>query len=199
MSKNKNSGKKFESSVESACKKRRIFYFRIRDVNPAALKSMFAIPKNKYDSLIYYKKHLFAIEMKSVNAKSISFSESMIKENQIKNLQEASTYDGVIAGFLFNFRKDVNKTYFVNVFDFIKYKECAESESCGDTYKGRLNRSSIPISICEEIGIELKSRLKKVNYDYYISEMLDEVIEKYKSNKTSLYTNKYNQGDANGD
>lgn len=172
-------GKQFEADLESSCNDQRIFYFRVRDVNPMALKKSFGIPKNKYDCLMYYKNYLFPMEMKSVNAKSIGLKENMIKAHQIKSLKEATKYDGVIAGFIFNFRKDENRAFFVHIDDFIKYKKCAEEGVCDITYKNKVNKSSIPIGICEEIGIEIKNSLKQKYYRYYINNLLDELINKY--------------------
>lgn len=175
---NKNQGKIFEKSIEQSCEEQGIFYFRVRDVNPMALKKNFRIPQNKYDCLIYYKAHLFPMEFKSTKSKSISFSESVIKSNQIKNLYESLKYKGVIPGFLFNFREPINKTYFIHIKDFIKYKDVAENV-LKHTYKNKVNKSSIPIGICEEIGTEVKNVKKKTNYRYYINLLLDELIKKY--------------------
>ena len=36
------------------------------------------------------------------------------------------------------------------------------------TYKNKVNKASIPIAICEEIGTEVRSMKKKVNYTYYL-------------------------------
>ncbi|MGG2091373.1 hypothetical protein AB1283_26020 [Bacillus sp. S13(2024)] len=170
-------GKEFESSIEESCKEQKIYYFRVRDVNPMALKSGFAVPKNKFDTLIYYKNHLFPIEMKSTKGNKISFSESIIKANQIHNLKEACEYEGLIPGFIFNFREHDNKTYFVHINDFLKYKNIAENK-LEHTYKSKVNKSSIPIGICEEIGTEVISIKKKVKFRYYINKLLDTLTSK---------------------
>ena len=88
-----NSGKKFETDIENSAKEQKIFHFRVRDVNlplDVRMGGKVKIPKNKYDALLYYKDTLLPVELKSVNAKSISLSESMIKAHQLKNLEEAS-------------------------------------------------------------------------------------------------------------
>ncbi|MED3562429.1 hypothetical protein [Bacillus xiapuensis] len=171
-------GKEFESSIEQSSKEQGIFYFRVRDVNPMAIKANFKLPQNKYDCLLYYKDHLFPIEMKSTKSKSISFSESIIKQHQIDNLLDAVNYDGVIAGFLFNFREPDNKTYFVHIEQFIKYKHIAENQ-LEHTYKSKINKSSIPIAICKEIGFEVTNVKKVRKYRYYLNKLFDELIEKY--------------------
>lgn len=170
-------GKQFEASIEQCCKEQGIWYFRVRDVNPMALKPKYKVPQNKYDCLLYHKYHLFPIEMKSTKEMNISLKEHMIKKHQIDNLVEAAKYEGVISGFLFNFREPEQKTFFVKIEDFVKYKNIAEN-GLEHTYKSKVNRASIPIGICEEIGIEVKSAKKVKNYRYYIGMLIDELIAK---------------------
>jgi penicillin-binding protein-related factor A (putative recombinase) len=182
-----NFGKEFELAVETSCKEQNIFYFRVRDVNPMAIKPNFKLPQNKYDSLLYYKDHLFPIEMKSTKGKSFSFSESIIKQHQIDNLVDAVKYDGVIAGFLFNFRESENQTYFVHINDFMKYKHIAENQ-LEHTYQNKINKSSIPLAICKEIGIEVRNVKKVRKYRYYLNKLFDELIEKYQEYDKPTYT-----------
>jgi penicillin-binding protein-related factor A (putative recombinase) len=172
-------GKVFEASVEQSASEQSIFYFRVRDVNPMAIKPNFKLPQNKYDCLLYYKDHLFPIEMKSTKGKSFSFSESIIKQHQIDNLLESIKHKGVIAGFLFNFRVEGNPTYFVHIDDFVRYKHTAENQ-LEHTYKSKINQHSIPIGICQEIGLEVHNVKKKVKYRYYVNKLFDDLIEKYK-------------------
>jgi penicillin-binding protein-related factor A (putative recombinase) len=171
-------GKEFEQAIETSAAEQTIFYFRVRDVNPMAIKPKFKLPQNKYDCLLYYNDHLFPIEMKSTKSKSVSFSESIIKQHQIDNLLDSVNYNGVIAGFLFNFREPDNKTYFVHINDFVKYKHIAENQ-LEHTYQSKINKSSIPIAICQEIGYELKNVKKVRKYRYYLKMLFDELIEKY--------------------
>lgn len=176
----KNAGKQFEKDIEDSCKDQNIFYFRVRDVNlPPDVRMRVKLPQNRYDCLLFYKDHLIPVELKSTKSKSISFSESMIKANQIRNLEEAIKYDGVIAGFIFNFREPDNKAYFVHINDFVEYKHIAENEIKEHKYKSKVNKSSIPISICEEIGIEITNVKKRTNYRYLVNKMIKQVIEKY--------------------
>ena len=179
MSKKKNYGKLFESDVEVSCNEQNIFYFRVRDVNlPPDVRMRVKLPQNKFDCLLYYKDHLFPIEMKSTKDKSISLKEHMIKQHQIDSLKESTKYDGVIAGFLLNFREPKSRTFFIHIDEFINYKHIAENQM-EHTYKSRVNKSSIPISICEEIGVEVTSVLKSVRYRHYIKKLLDELIDDY--------------------
>ncbi|WYV01272.1 Holliday junction resolvase RecU [Oceanobacillus sp. FSL H7-0719] len=133
--------------------------------------------KNKYDFLFYHNKHLFPIELKSTKSKSISFSESMIKEYQIKSLTEASKFKGVMPGFIFNFRTS-NETFFIPIHKFNEYKNIAENQ-LEHTYKSKVNKASIPIAICEEIGVKIEQKLNRTRYFYRIDKLFEELIHKY--------------------
>ncbi|MEY8695856.1 Holliday junction resolvase RecU [Bacillus safensis] len=172
-----NLGKVFEANIQQSAKDQSLFFYRIKDVNPMAIKRNFGVSKNNYDCFLYAKGVLFPLELKSTKSKSISFSESMIKSQQIKHLEAASKYKGVIPGFLFNFREPENRVFFVHIEDFLKYKEIAENQ-LEHTYISKVNKSSIPIGICEEIGTEVRWMKKKVNYTYYINKMCDNLIRK---------------------
>nr|WP_197498912.1 Holliday junction resolvase RecU [Mycobacterium sp. E3298] len=126
---------------------------------------------------MFSKGHLFTLEQKSTKDKSISFSEKIIKKHQIENLLKADTYDDVISGFLFNFREPENKVYFVPIKDFVAYKNVAENEIKDHTYKSKVNKSSIPISICEEVGIEIAWRKKTKRYHYHLREFIEQAIQ----------------------
>lgn len=60
---------------------------------------------------------LYCAELKSTKGTSIPLS--MVRENQIKELTEASKHM-LIAGFLVNFRNENNDTYFIKINDFNK-------------------------------------------------------------------------------
>lgn len=147
------------------------------------LKRGAAVSKNKYDCFLFFKGHLFPFELKSTKNKSISFSEKIIKGQQIKHLKEAAQYPNIIPGFLFQFREPENKVYFVHIDDFLTYKNIAEKQA-EHTYKNKVNKSSIPIAICEEIGTEVRWMKKKVNYTYYLNRLCGELINKF-SNRTN--------------
>jgi penicillin-binding protein-related factor A (putative recombinase) len=172
-------GKQLEKDIEQSAKDQGVFYFRVRDVNPQALKPRYSVPQNKYDCLMFYSGYLFPVEMKSTKSKSISFREEIIKAHQIKSLTEAAKYEKVIPGFIMTFREPENRSFYIHISDFNKYKHIAENK-LEHTYKGKLNEKSISISICEEIGTEIVSVKKKVNYRYYINKLCNELIEKYK-------------------
>jgi len=174
-----NHGKIFEESLESSAKKLEIFFSRNRDVFiPPEFRTRMRVPKNPYDNLLFSEGHLFALELKSNQAKSFSFNESIIKEHQIESLLEASTYKDVIAGIIFNFRSMDNRTFFIEINDFIKYKDIAENQK-EHTYKNKINRSSIPFAICEEIGIEIENELLRTRYHYHLDRFVREAIQQF--------------------
>lgn len=171
-------GNKFEDAFEASCKKQKIFFSRNRDVFvPPDLRLRVSIPKNLYDYFIFANEHLFPVELKSTKENNLPFKN--IKDHQLKSLEDASKFDNVISGLLINFRHDVNKVYFVHINDFLYYQKVAEG-LIENIYKNKVNRSSIPWMICEEIGIEIKGKLLKVNYTYDVEEFVREAIIKYK-------------------
>ncbi|MCV0023512.1 hypothetical protein [Bacillus sp. XT-2] len=182
-----NQGKVFEANIEKSAADQKLFFYRIKDVNPMFLKRGAVVSKNKYDCFLFFKGYLFPFELKSTKSKSISFSEKIIKPQQIKYLKEATQYPNIIPGFLFQFREPVNKVYFVHIDDFLTYKNIAEKQ-LEHTYKNKVNKSSIPIAICEEIGTEVRSMKKKVNYTYYLNKLCGELIKKEQSRDKPLHT-----------
>jgi penicillin-binding protein-related factor A (putative recombinase) len=166
----------FEQSFQKSCKDVGVFYDRIKDAPPTVKAS-----KNKYDYYIYQKPYLFALELKSTSSKSISFSESIIKQHQIDNLTEAASHDGIISGFIFNFRDYDNATYFVHIEQFNKYKSIAESETKDHKYV-KMNKSSIPLEVCEQIGIKINNYKVRTNYHYYVKDFIKEAFKCYEEN-----------------
>ncbi|PHI49611.1 hypothetical protein B9T64_06375 [Bacillus halotolerans] len=182
-----NQGKVFEANIEKSAADQKLFFYRIKDVNPMFLKKGAAVSKNKYDCFLHFNGYLFPFELKSTKNKSISFSEKIIKGQQIKHLNEASQYPSIIPGFLFQFREPENKVYFVHIDEFLKYKNIAEKQ-LEHTYKNKVNKSSIPIAICEEIGTEVRWMKKKVNYTYYLNKLCGELIKEEQSRDKPLHT-----------
>ncbi|MED0870412.1 hypothetical protein P4T23_15535 [Bacillus spizizenii] len=182
-----NQGKVFEANIEKSAADQKLFFYRIKDVNPMFLKKGATVSKNKYDCFLHFNGYLFPFELKSTKSKSISFSEKIIKPQQIKYLKEATQYPNIIPGFLFQFREPNNKVYFVHIDDFLTYKNIAEKQ-LKHTYKNKVNKSSIPIALCEEIGTEVRWMKKKVNYTYYLNKLCGELIKKEQSRDKPLHT-----------
>ena len=89
----------------------------------------------------------------------------MIHKHQINGLQEMSKINGVVSGFLFNFRDEKNnieRTYFQNIWDFFEMIEVLEKKSFNE--KDLLKYSPIPI-----VG-----KKKRVNYSWDMEKFLNE-------------------------
>lgn len=175
----KNAGKSFEEQLKQSAVDQGIYIYRIKDVPQLMLKRGAKVSKNDFDTFIYKKPNLFPVELKSTQGKSISFSESIIKNHQIKALEHAAQYEGLIAGFLMNFREWDNETYFIHIKDFVKLKYIAENQIKEHTYKSKINKSSISLDNCREIGVPLLNRKKQVKYTYYVNKLLDDLIVRY--------------------
>jgi Penicillin-binding protein-related factor A, putative recombinase len=175
----KNEGRLFEATFEKSIKscEEKIFYIRIKDVSiPPDLRARISLPKNKFDCFMFTRSHLFTFELKSTKQKSISFDEKIIKQHQIDNLIDCDTYPGIISGFIFNFREPLNRVFFVPIKEFADYKHVAQNNHPIHKYKSKVNKSSISISICEEIGIEIMGYKKRVNWHYHIEDFVTEAI-----------------------
>lgn len=181
-----NQGKVFEANIEKSAADQKLFFYRIKDVNPMFLKRGAAVSKTNMIAFCSLR-GTCSLELKSTKSKSISFSEKIIKPQQIKYLREATQYPNIIPGFLFQFREPENKVYFVHINDFLTYKNIAEKQ-LKHTYKNKVNKASIPIAICEEIGTEVRSMKKKVNYTYYLNKLCGELIKKEQSRDKPLHT-----------
>lgn len=91
--------------------------------------------KNPFDFLLWDSNShiLFALEMKTVGSKFISFErekneKGIIHYHQIKGLNEWNKYDGIICGFIIEFRK-LEKTIFLEIQQFNKLVNSIEKKS----------------------------------------------------------------------
>lgn len=157
-------GKVFEQSFKESVPSN-TFFMRLKDVfSGFNNENRTFTPPNICDAVMYSLPTLYLLEFKSTKGTSFSFSEKIIKPNQIKELSKASTYTGVIPGFIFNFRDKYNLTYFVHINEFNKFKE-----TCG---KQSMNQKDM-----EKIGILIEQTLKKVKYKYNIEKFIKDVQE----------------------
>ncbi|PAV30373.1 hypothetical protein CIL05_07840 [Virgibacillus profundi] len=175
-----NYGQNFEKDVQQSCKKEKTWFMRIKDVYiPFNLRNRIRTSRNDYDCLVFNNKTLFPLELKTTDKKSISMKEEIIKAHQVEKLAEANTYEDVIAGFLFNFRNEENSTFFVPIEEYQRYKNIAQNQ-LEHSYKAKVNRASIPIGICKEIGVEVLSVKKRVHYHYFIKQLTEDLIAREK-------------------
>ncbi|MED1863409.1 Holliday junction resolvase RecU [Fictibacillus nanhaiensis] len=173
----KGTGKLFEEEIQTSSAEQRIWFFRVRDVNPMAIKPGYKTAENPYDSLIYYDGHLFPTELKSTKGKSLPFKN--IKDHQIESLIKSNTYDRrIIPGFIINF-SDLNRAFFLQIDDFMEYMEHAKDNQ--KTCRGfSVNDKSLTLDYCEGIGIEITGHKKKVKMRWYVNELCKNIINKYK-------------------
>lgn len=149
--------------------------------------SMFT-PENPCDSIQFTMPFLWLLELKSTKSASVSHypntpyrkpdtkTNVMIKPNQVKALMESVNYEGVIAGFIINFRPRKLKTkttenlcYFIHINDFIKFAK-------------KHGKSTLSERDCAEIGIDISNYIKKVRYKYDITDFVNKAVE-YSLNK----------------
>lgn len=171
----RNSGKKFEEQFKKSVPEHCLLQ-RLND-SPQAFKQSGLTrftPKNPCDFFMYdsLSHNLFALELKSTKNNSVSFDDiaitekqnKMIHRHQILGLLKFSQYDGVIAGFIFNFRdkkKGTETTYFQNIKDFMNMYKTIKKYS--------LNINDLK----NNNAIEIKGIKKRVNYLWNIKDFLN--------------------------
>ena len=166
----KNPGKIFEDNFRDSVESNMYFY-RLRDSASAfgggSEHLRFSI-SNDYDCFIYKEPSFFPLELKS--NKGTSFSIQKIKEekgkdiklNQISGLTKAGEHEGVYSGLILDFRKSGN-TYWLNIKDFNVFNNGTEKKSINEK------------DVIEFGGIKIRSQIKKINYKYYIGELLEKI------------------------
>lgn len=187
---NTKDGKKFEQNWRDSYKASEHFYMRLRDGAKwlQGQGSSFQ-SENPCDSIQHTMPFLWLLELKSTKEASVSFNpyiegESspdekpknkktnvMIKANQVRELREAVKFQGVIAGFVVNFRERKlktktysNETFFIHINDFWDFAV--------KTGKSGLNRDD-----CSEIGIRIEHIKLKINYRYKINKFVDDTCK----------------------
>lgn len=159
----KNEGKVFENCWKSSADKlENIWIYRLKD-NAAS----FANGNNTrftshnmcdYIMLENNTRTLYCLELKSTKGTSLPLS--LIRENQIRELTDASKYN-LVAGFIINFRNKNNDTYFIEICDF-------------NNMIREINKKSFNIKDLEKYNaIYINSKLKKVNYSYDVKEFVE--------------------------
>lgn len=120
-----NIGKVFEEQIKKSVPEYALLY-RLPDAAQAfgGGSSLRFSYKNPFDFLLWdsLSHTLYALEMKTVNGKSISFERTKedygdIHFHQINGLSNWNKYDGIICGFIIEFR-ELEKTIFLDISDF---------------------------------------------------------------------------------
>lgn len=174
-----NFGKQFEQQFKASVPAN-AYYYRIKDTasgwqnhndinteTPNMSLSRFT-PKNEFDTILYKIPILFILELKSTKGTSFSFTgkSPMIKQHQIDELIKASKTEGIVSGLIFNFRNK-NNTYFINIKDFVNFKE--------NTTKVSINENDV----IKYNGLLIKSQLMRTRFKYD----LDGFIKYFEENK----------------
>ena len=158
-----NEGKKFESdfkaSVPNTC-----WIYRLRDnaSSFAGGTNTRFTSSNICDYIMHDDKTrtLFLIECKSTKGTSVSLT--MLRQNQIDGLREASGHM-LVAGMLINFRNEKNDTFFLLIDEYLSMMES-------------LNKKSFNIKDLESIGAtRVQSEKKRTRYKYDVQGMIDEL------------------------
>lgn len=180
----RNIGKVFEDSLKHSVPSYALLY-RLPDSAQAFDKNsgLRFSKKNPFDFLLWdSKRHiLYALEAKTVSGKSISFERAKsdyggIHLHQIKGLSEWSKYDGIIAGFIIEFR-GLNKTVFIDIDSFKKLTDIVTKKS--------INYDDI---ISNDISYQVISQQKKrTRYTYNLGNFLSAQGNKRKiKNKNTI-------------
>ena len=157
-----NRGKQFESVVRSAFEKvPNVSIDRLHDQTTG-----FKGSQNICDFIVYREPYEYYFECKSVHGASLPFSN--ITETQWNGLLEKSKIEGVFAGVIcWWVDKDITRFIPIHILQMLK-EEGKKSlncywDSCVDAYN---TRYYIP---------EIKGKKKRVFFDYYVEEFLDEL------------------------
>lgn len=158
-SKSQKVGKQFEKDFKDSIPDD-VFYYRFKDgtagFSGTKNENVRFQSKNICDCMLFHRGVLCLLELKTVKGKSFSFNN--VRDNQIKEL-EKSTYFGIIAGFIINFR-DLEKTIFIEVNEFIDMMNRSSKKS--------FNQDDLQFHKYTEIS----SKKLKVHYRYDIEKFL---------------------------
>lgn len=171
----KNIGKKFENNFKVSIPDD-VFYYRIKDAAQSFSQSehLRFSSKNPCDAFLYKYPVLIAVEMKSVGTSSVSFERNkdekgVIHLHQIEALREFSSHNGIVAGFVLNFRhKDgTEKCYFLDINNF-------------DKMINRLTKKSFnEKDLSGNNPIIIENIKKRINYKYNVSKFMNDVMSVY--------------------
>ena len=121
-----NVGKIFESQIKKSVPDYALLYRLPDSAQSFGGGNLRFSNRNPFDFLLWdsIKHKLYALEMKTVAGKSISFERSKeekkeIHYHQIKGLNDWNRYDGITCGFIIEFRQ-IEKTVFIEIAEFNK-------------------------------------------------------------------------------
>lgn len=137
--------------------------------------------KNPFDYILWdsKRKRLYAFELKSVNQKSISFERDKkehgeIHIHQIDGLKTWNSYDGVVGGFVIEFRQ-IETTIFIGIETFCKLSELITKKSFNID---DLNHYALPYLV-------IPQEKKRTRYLYDVDYLLNSVLEEENAERIS--------------
>lgn len=158
-----NAGKLFEADIKASIPAH-CWYYRLRDnaSSFAGGKNTRFASSNICDCLIFDDNSmtLFLIECKSTKGTSVPLS--MIRENQIRGLLDASQHR-LVAGLLVNYRNENNDTFFIKIKDFV------------DMVDGLNKKSFNSKDLIENGGLKVESNKKRTRYTYNLEKLIKEI------------------------
>lgn len=170
----KNSGKKFEELFKNSVNREKHLLIRIPDPPQSFIKSEYSkfSNENPCDFILYDTDTnlMYLLELKTTKYKSMNFQlneddnqHKMIKYHQINSLTKYSKYNGVISGFVFNFRDEehqIERTYFQNIIDFNNMVNKLDKKSFNE------------INLLTNNSIKINGNKKRVNYKWDVEKLL---------------------------
>ena len=177
-------GKKFENHFKESIPED-VMYYRCPDPPQSFNNTARFSWKNKCDCFLYNYPLLFTFELKSTKEKYFTVEMSkdeegkkMIHWHQIQGLKEYSQYEGVVAGFILNFRinqddkdKYTELTYFIHIDDFLRMMK-------------EVNKKSFTIlDLLNYNPVKIESIKKRINFKYDVGSFLSYISDNFKMMK----------------
>lgn len=156
--KRKNVGKNFEKDWKDSIPGS-VFYYRFKDGTSswASNDKLSFSTSNIADCMLYYNGKLYILELKTVQGKSFGFAN--VRNNQLIEMEKASKFMGIVAGFVINFR-DIDKTVFIEINEFIDIMNRSGKKS--------FNQKDLEFHNYTEI----EGKKKKVHFGYNVEKFL---------------------------
>ena len=118
--------------------------------------------QNVCDCFLFDGSILLYLELKSHKGKSLPLN--CIRENQQKELPKRQMHENVLSGLLVEF-SDLERVFYLNIDDFIKFKETSD-------------RKSIPLEYFIDYGIEVSVRKLRTSCRYDVTKMYDDIVNR---------------------
>ncbi len=160
-------GKKFEQDFQKSVPTG-FYFYRLRDAAGwrVGTDTRFTV-SNDYDMFMFALGWLFAIELKTVKGKSISFKS--LNPNQEMGLMRAAAHEGVQSGVLV-FLRASDEIFWVPIWEWV-------------SAKARLERKSLGLTELRDIGIAVsfrrpRTRIRVDVYKFVVDAIMDKPKER---------------------